>query len=552
MILMFKRLIDRLLSSPKQAKPFVEETVGSSGLEQTESNAEIGITDSAFDTDTHEALIAFDESLLDNARTYWQVGDWKMLSEIEQDQLQHHPERAKLALLVAMGNQQTGNTTRAKELIRLSARWGCSKTIIAKVLVSGVHRNLGQASVMTGHFDADTRAIQHFTSAVSLGAVSGISNAFSLSKSYLQAAQVKLIEQTEFSANKLENFQGDFVKELPAAVISLVGEALNADDLHGMVEKIQHTHLNKYSINDQYGFYLMLADGIVTKSADRMTGLSYLQYVRRRFPIPSPAIGTALIDRYIAFGQEKLAVEMLTELTLKGVGPIRLSEKNQTIIQKANALLHEQAGKASEHGHDLLLGYLAKHLDQYRAIVAPRTPMLIEIGTTREDVPGQGSTLKLAQFCQQRGIDFVTVDMDPHNTRLAQESFQRMDAPNFRALTMKGEDFLRSHEGQFDFVFLDAYDFDHGKHSEQRQSRYEKYLGARIDEQQCHQMHLECAESIYKKMTLTGVVCVDDTWQEKGLWTAKGTLAMPYLIKNGFELIEARNRAAILRRAVIE
>jgi hypothetical protein len=35
---------------------------------------------------------------------------------------------------------------------------------------------------------------------------------------------------------------------------------------------------------------------------------------------------------------------------------------------------------------------------------------------------------------------------------------------------------------------------------------------------------------------------------EDGRWSAKGTLAMPYLLANGFELVEARNRAALLRR----
>jgi hypothetical protein len=255
-----------------------------------------------------------------------------------------------------------------------------------------------------------------------------------------------------------------------------------------------------------------------------------------------------MVEGFIAFGQVKVAVEVLTELSLKGIGPINLSAQSQALIQKTSTQLHDQAGKASEHGHDLLLGYLNKHLSQYKASISPRTPLLIEIGTTREDVPGQGSTKKIAHFCVAQGVDFVTVDMDPHNTKVAQELFETMGAKNCRAVTMKGEDFLRQSEGPFDFVFLDAYDFDHGKHSELRQGRYEKFLGSIIDELQCHQMHLDCAESVHQKLTDLGVVCVDDTWQEEGKWTAKGTLAMPYLLENGFEVLEARNRAAILHR----
>jgi hypothetical protein len=120
---------------------------------------------------------------------------------------------------------------------------------------------------------------------------------------------------------------------------------------------------------------------------------------------------------------------------------------------------------------------------------------------------------------------------------------------SFEAITMKGEDYLRDYDGNFDFIFLDAYDFDHGGHSKLRQSRYEKFLGASIDDTECHRMHLDCAKSVVKKLSARGLVCVDDTWLEDGSWTAKGTLAMPYLLENGFHVLEARNRAALLVRS---
>jgi hypothetical protein len=185
-------------------------------------------------------------------------------------------------------------------------------------------------------------------------------------------------------------------------------------------------------------------------------------------------------------------------------------------------------------------------LPQLRKAAGARRLVLIEIGSTRENVPGQGSTRKLASYCKSKGIQFITVDMDPHNAHAASRTFASLDA-KFEAVAMKGEDYLRRRDGPIDFLFLDAYDFDHGMHSDLRQSRYQKFLGARIDEASCHQMHLECAESAVRLMAPGGLVCIDDTWQEDGQWTAKGTLAMPFLLERGFELIEARNRAALLR-----
>ncbi|TKA84321.1 hypothetical protein [Sulfitobacter sp. 15WGC] len=198
-----------------------------------------------------------------------------------------------------------------------------------------------------------------------------------------------------------------------------------------------------------------------------------------------------------------------------------------------------------DHGHSLLLSGLSKE----DLLHAERTKLLVEIGTTRELVPGQGSTQKLAQFCFQNGLDFLTVDMDPRNTRNAARMFFHQGLP-FKAVCAKGEDFLKKYDGVIDYIFLDAYDFDHGNHSEVRQDRYVKFLGSRIDEIACHEMHLLCAKELKEKLAPDGLICFDDTWvSNEGTWTAKGTLAMPYLLENGFAVISEKNNAALLRRA---
>lgn len=204
----------------------------------------------------------------------------------------------------------------------------------------------------------------------------------------------------------------------------------------------------------------------------------------------------------------------------------------------------QEAEEPGEHGHSLLIAYLSGHLPL--PLVRPR--LMVEIGTTREIVPGQGSTRRLALFCARHGFDFVTIDMDPRNTSRAKRLFDRLGLP-FRTVAARGEDWLAAFPGPIDFIFLDAYDFDHGKHSELRQSRYERYLGGRIDEAECHQMHLDCARALVNSLAPDGLICLDDTWTDAaGRWTAKGTTAMPFLLENGFELIEARNRSALLRR----
>jgi len=223
-----------------------------------------------------------------------------------------------------------------------------------------------------------------------------------------------------------------------------------------------------------------------------------------------------------------------------------LSSDQANLIHRAYGNVRKASKQKQQHGHDLLLSYLHQQSAEKKA--QTKGKLLVEIGTTREDVPGQGSTMQLAKLCHSIGMDFVTVDMDPNNGKIAQSSFQQLGY-SFKAINQKGEEYLADYRGSLDYVFLDAYDFDHGKHSELRQSRYKKYLGSEIDEQQCHKMHLDCAISIVQKLNDDGVVCIDDTWQDNdNRWTAKGTTAVPYLLENGFEIIEARNRAVMLKR----
>lgn len=241
----------------------------------------------------------------------------------------------------------------------------------------------------------------------------------------------------------------------------------------------------------------------------------------------------------LGLNQPNLALVLLTADAFGG--PFGLPNAQQTTLRNA---IRQNAPAPSEHGHALLLSAL--DLPPPSPIERPR--LMIEIGTTRERVAGQGSTEKLAVLCAKLGIDFITVDMDPRNCVRARRMFQKRNLP-FRAVTAKGEDFLAQWPGLIDYCFLDAYDFDHGNHSELRQSRYETFLGSRIADAQCHQMHLDCAVSLVEKLSPDGIICFDDTWKDDhGAWTAKGTTAMPYLLAHGFKVTEAANRAALLVR----
>jgi hypothetical protein len=256
-----------------------------------------------------------------------------------------------------------------------------------------------------------------------------------------------------------------------------------------------------------------------------------------------PKIIEGLSKLALELGQADMSIDLLVRA--KACDPSLSDAERKRLVETYNNI--RQASKQKQqHGHDLLLTYLEQHKELWR--LDDRKRCLVEVGTTREQIPGQGSTMLIAELCSRANFDFVTVDMDPNNGLLANAAFALNNMP-FKAITQKGEVFLAEYNAPLDFVFLDAYDFDHGKHSALRQSRYMKYLGETIDEQKCHQMHLDCAKALVEKLTPDGLICVDDTWlDEQGNWTAKGTTAVPFLLATGFEIIESRNRAVLMKR----
>lgn len=366
-----------------------------------------------------------------------------------------------------------------------------------------------------------------------------------LQKSWDEQAKLAQERQVEIIALKKTSGEQKLVRHL-SNLEARVEACLSAQDIHAAID--HELDAKGLPETEKIDFILKLSDAFFDRG-DRLTALHFLRMPLNQELSMDTAQKEKIVSGLIAQGRADLASDvvindLLVKQTIEG-----LDTEAQEAIKRAYSDTIKKRNAKAEHGHDLLLAYLEANIAKYKNEHGENKPVLIEIGTTRENVPGQGSTRKIAEFCNENGLQFITVDMDPHNIYMAQKMFSRLGF-DAQAITAKGEDFLRDYEGRFDFVFLDAYDFDHGGHSELRQRRYEKFLGERIDDKACHKMHLDCAQSVVAKLSEKGVVCVDDTWLEDDAWTAKGTLAMPYFIEQGFVVLEARNRAALLAKPV--
>lgn len=111
-------------------------------------------------------IVPYDGSLLERARTQWQFGDWQSLIRLDRGSLQHHPDRAKLALLAAAGRLQVDQVSEARHYIRLAQDWGASTMLISQMLIAGVHNSLGRAAAIGNQ---QQRALQHFENSIAVG-----------------------------------------------------------------------------------------------------------------------------------------------------------------------------------------------------------------------------------------------------------------------------------------------------------------------------------------------------------------------------------------------
>lgn len=111
-------------------------------------------------------VVTYDENLLERARAQWQFGDWHSLAQLGRGVLQHHPDRAGLAVLAAAGRLQIGQIDEAKQFIKFAQDWGGSQKFLCQILAAGVHNSLGRAAAISGNLP---RALEHFESSIAVG-----------------------------------------------------------------------------------------------------------------------------------------------------------------------------------------------------------------------------------------------------------------------------------------------------------------------------------------------------------------------------------------------
>jgi hypothetical protein len=117
------------------------------------------------------SVVPYDDGLIDRCREQWRQGDWNALAQVPIDEVERHPQRARIALMVASAHQAQCQHGQMRLFVQLSRQWGCRQKLIARVLLAGVHNTLGRAAAIAGKHRE--RATHHFSEAVAPGVPGG-------------------------------------------------------------------------------------------------------------------------------------------------------------------------------------------------------------------------------------------------------------------------------------------------------------------------------------------------------------------------------------------
>lgn len=241
----------------------------------------------------------YDENLLACSRAQWQLGDWTGLAAISHDTVKHHPDRAKLALMVAAGHQALGNADEARRYTRLAMAWGCGKKIASQMLISGVHNTLGRAAVAGG---LETRAVRHFESAISVVMPQSDIRQLGQARIVHETAKLGLLPQAarlmgeELSAMKREpTLEASRLKIFEAELELLNGELSLAQQRHQLPRATPDTEL-KPPLKGSPAWVEALKDSSVSQLGQDLWVLEKTAYKRGGFFVEFGATDGVLLS----------------------------------------------------------------------------------------------------------------------------------------------------------------------------------------------------------------------------------------------------------------
>lgn len=105
------------------------------------------------------------QSVIENIQNFWLEGRWEEITQLDKRNIESSSQNAELALFFASAYQNISQHEFAREWISHAKKSGCSKSILAKVMLSDLQNTLACLAVLNNRTQ---EAKTHFTAAISL------------------------------------------------------------------------------------------------------------------------------------------------------------------------------------------------------------------------------------------------------------------------------------------------------------------------------------------------------------------------------------------------
>lgn len=192
------------------------------------------------------------------------------------------------------------------------------------------------------------------------------------------------------------------------------------------------------------------------------------------------------------------------------------------------------------------MGQIYKKIHEYVPQLGKVEGILVEIGSSR---PGDDqSSQYLYDLANTLGIEFITCDIN-------QDVIDTLTAQNIPAKCARGEDFINDITTPISIVYLDNFDWNwHPMSTEDwtldQIKEYKDKYNIEMTNVMSQSTHLAQAILIEQRVTENSIICIDDTWFDRGwdIYNGKGGAAVPYLISKGYRVLYTEQYGTILGR----
>lgn len=197
------------------------------------------------------------------------------------------------------------------------------------------------------------------------------------------------------------------------------------------------------------------------------------------------------------------------------------------------------------HGHSLLLKLIKQKKKFSRSGLR-----FLEIGASRENIFGQGSTKLIAEFCENNQINFTSVDADKKNVENIKNDLSNFKY--FKIIYDTGENFSKVNKDKLDILYLDAFDIETPNIPTERIKFYRETFNKEITNHASAEMHKDVIVNLLNNLNNNCLIVFDDTFIINEEFFGKGQSAIPILLKQGFKIIGKNKNSVALERVINE